>query len=431
VIREPSAQAGVAFDPFEDGFVRSPFEQYARLRTHAPVHRSALLEGWVITRYQDVSRVLREPAISVELDHATPTPVVQAEIERRDQEGRASGTLVLRDDPDHARLRRLLQQPFGPRAIEGLREMITRRVDEFLEPQLPLGRMDVITDFAYPLPVAVFCEMLGIPAEDSPEFRSWTAAVARSLDPMISLAERDACLALMDQMSLYLTDQIELKRAHPGDDIMTALVQATDEGDRLTTEELLAQLVTLYVAGHEPTTSLIGNGLLHLLDEPDQLDALRHDPSRLPHALNELLRFDGPNQFVRRITLEPIELSGQEVPAGAVLYLCVASANRDADHFGADADRLRIDRPDAVQHLQFGAGIHNCLGNHLARMQAEVALGALLTRLDHIELAGPAEWSERMVLRGLQSLPITFSAHDPTSEHSPRDANSEDDHGAG
>ena len=192
---------------------------------------------------------------------------------------------------------------------------------------------------------------------------------------MISAAERDACMALMDEMSAYLTEQIELKRAQPGDDIMTALVQATDEGDRLTTEELLAQLITLYVAGHEPTTSLIGNGLLHLLEEPDQLAALRHDPAQLPHAINELLRFDGPNQFVRRITLEPMVLSGQEVPAGAVLYLCVASANRDADHFGPDADRLRIDRPDAAQHLQFGAGIHNCLGNHLARLQAEIALG--------------------------------------------------------
>ncbi len=412
MITDPPAVGDVRFDPFEDGFVRSPFDQYARLRAYAPVHHSDLLEGWVVTRYQDVSRVLREPAISVELDHATPTSVVEAELERRDENGRASGTLVLRDDPDHARLRRLLQQPFGPRAIEGLRHMITRWVHEFLDPLLAHGRMDVIGDFAYPLPVAVFCEMLGIPAEDSPEFRTWTAAVARSLDPMISAEERDACLALMDEMSAYLTDQIELKRTQPGDDIMTALVQATDEGDRLTTEELLAQLVTLYVAGHEPTTSLIGNGLLHLLDEPDQLADLRRDPAQLPHAINELLRFDGPNQFVRRITLEPIELSGQQVPAGAVLYLCVASANRDADHFGPDADRLRIDRPDAAQHLQFGAGIHNCLGNHLARMQAEVALAALLTRLDHIELAGPPEWSERMVLRGLQSLPITFAPRD-------------------
>ncbi len=409
MISDPPTVGGVRFDPFEDGFVRSPFDQYARLRAHAPVHRSDLLEGWVVTRYQDVSRVLREPAISVELDNATSTAVVAAELERRDENGRASGTLVLRDDPDHARLRRLLQQPFGPRAIEGLRHMISRRVDEALDPLLAEGRMDVITDFAYPLPVAIFCEMLGIPAEDSPEFRTWTAAVARSLDPMISAAERDACLALMDEMSAYLTDQIELKRARPGDDIMTALVQATDEGDRLTTEELLAQLVTLYVAGHEPTTSLIGNGLLHLLDEPEQLAALRRHPTRLPHAINELLRFDGPNQFVRRITLAPLELSGQAVPAGAVLYLCVASANRDADHFGPDADRLRIDRPDAGQHLQFGAGVHNCLGNHLARMQAEVALAALLTRLDRIELTGPPEWSERMVLRGLHSLPITFS----------------------
>jgi cytochrome P450 len=404
------------FDPFEAGFVQSPHDQYRRLRHADPVHWSPMLEGWVLTRYDDVAAVLRDPTVSVELDNATPTPMVEAQLATRDEEGRASGTLVLRDDPDHARLRRLMQQPFGPRAIEGLREMITRRVDQALDQVEPQGRMDVIVDFAYPLPVAVFCEMLGIPGEDSPRFRTWTAAVARSLDPLIEPAERDACMALMDDMQDYLTDQIGQKRAHPGEDIMSALVQATDEGDRLTTEELLAQLITLYVAGHEPTTSLIGNGLLHLLAEPDQFERLRREPGLRANAVMELLRFDGPNQFVRRVAVEPLTLSSRVVPAGGVLYLCVASANRDQAHWGPDADRVRVDRPEASQHLQFGAGIHNCLGSHLARMQAEIALGALVTRLDDIALAGEPVWSERMVLRGLQSLPITFTAVPGTDE---------------
>ncbi len=277
-------------------------------------------------------------------------------------------------------------------------------------PPLPDGHLDVIADFAYPFPVAVFCEMLGIPDEDSPRFRTWTAAVARSLDPVIYEDERQACLDLMNDMEDYLVDQIETKRAHPADDIMTALVQATDEGDRLSTEELLAQLVTLYVAGHEPTTSLVGNGLLHLLAVPDQLATLQADPDPAAQHHNELLRFDGPNQFVRRITLEPITLSGVEVPAGAVCYLCVASANRDDDRFGPDADQVRIDRPEASAHLQFGSGVHNCLGTHLARMQAEIALGALIDRLDDVALDGQPEWSERMIIRGLQTLPGALHA---------------------
>lgn len=402
------------FDPFEPGYVQSPHAQYERLRRLDPVHWSDLLEGWVITRYDDVNAVLRDPAVSVELDNATSTPMVEAQLAQRDESGRASGTLVLRDDPDHARLRRLMQQPFGPRAIEGLRDMISRRVDGALDLAVPRGHMDVIVDFAYPLPVAVFCEMLGIPAEDSPRFRSWTAAVARSLDPLVGPDEREACMALLDDMQDYLEDQIGQKRAQPGDDILSALVQATDAGDRLSTEELLAQLVTLYVAGHEPTTSLIGNGLLHLLEEPDQLERLAVEPDLITNAVMELLRFDGPNQFVRRISVAPMVLSGREVPAGSVLYLCVASANRDAERFGPDADRVRVDRPEASQHLQFGAGIHNCLGNHLARLQAEIALGALIARLDDIALAGEPQWSERMVLRGLQNLPITFRpAEDP------------------
>ena len=402
------------FDPFEPGYVQSPHAQYERLRRLDPVHWSDLLEGWVITRYDDVNAVLRDPAVSVELDNATSTPMVEAQLAQRDESGRASGTLVLRDDPNHTRLRRLMQQPFGPRAIEGLRDMISRRVDGALDLAVPRGHMDVIVDFAYPLPVAVFCEMLGIPAEDSPRFRIWTAAVARSLDPLVGPDEREACMALLDDMQDYLEDQIGQKRAQPADDIMSALVQATDAGDRLSTEELLAQLVTLYVAGHEPTTSLIGNGLLHLLEEPDQLERLAVEPDLITNAVMELLRFDGPNQFVRRISVAPMVLSGREVPAGSVLYLCVASANRDAERFGPDADRVRVDRPEASQHLQFGAGIHNCLGNHLARLQAEIALGALIARLDDIALAGEPQWSERMVLRGLQNLPITFRpAEDP------------------
>ena len=399
------------FDPFEPGYVESPYGQYARLRATDPVHWSGLLEGWVLTRYDDVAQVLRDLTISVELENAKPTMVAESERLRMAERGGKAETLVLRDDPDHARLRRLMQQPFGIRAIDNLREMVRVRIDAALDELVTRGEMDVIADFAYPLPVAIFCEMLGIPDEDSPRFRDWTSAVARNLDPLISADEREKCMALMDEMELYLVEQIEEKRRNPADDIMTELVHAEEEGDRLSREELVAQLVTLYVAGHEPTTALIGTGMRALIEHPEQLDLLESDPSLFPNAVNEFLRWDGPNQFVRRITTEPIELSVRTVEPGQIIYCCVGAANRDPDRWGDDVDEVHVDRADASHHLQFGMGVHSCLGTHLARLQAELALRALVTRLDDISLAGPPVWSERMVIRGLQNLPVSFTAH--------------------
>ena len=407
---EPAADGrGVAFDPFEDGFVASPYEQYARLRTHDPVHWSPLLQGWVLTRHDDVVAVLRDPTVSVELDNARGTDVVELQRERQSRSGRPSDTLVLRDDPDHNRLRKLLQQPFGPRPVEALRAMITDRVDRALSELAPRGAMDVIADFAYPLPVAIFNDMLGLPDEDAPRVRAWIQAVARMLDPVLDDDEYARCQALMDEMYEYLDGQVEAKRRSPADDVLTALVQAEEDGDRLSRNELVAQVVTLYVAGHEPTMSLIGNGLLALLRQPDQLALLRARPELLPNAVNELLRYDGPNQFVRRIATQPMRIGGRDVGVGDVLYPCVGAANRDPERWD-EPDLVRIDRADAAHHVQFGSGVHHCLGSHLARLQAEVALGALVRRLDDVALDGEPVWSERMVIRGLQSLPVTYRA---------------------
>jgi cytochrome P450 len=399
----------VAFDPFEPGFVESPYGQYARLRAHDPVHWSDLLQGWVLTRHDDVVALLRHPDISVELDNARPSGVVDQQRERQARTGRSSDTVVLRDDPDHNRLRKLLQRPFGPRPVEALRAMVTERVDGSMADLAGRGGMDVIGDFAYPLPVAVFNEMLGLPDEDTPQVRTWIAAVARILDPVIDDEEHARCNALMNEMYDYLDTQIEAKRRAPADDVLTALVQAEEDGDRLTRDELVAQVVTLYVAGHEPTMSLIGNGLLALLRHPAQLALLRSRPELLPNAVNELLRYDGPNQFVRRIAMQPYTIDDTTIAPGDVIYAAVGAANRDPGRWN-DADAVHVDRPDAAHHVQFGSGIHHCLGAHLARLQAEVALGALLFRLDDVALAGEPRWSERMVIRGLQYLPITYRA---------------------
>jgi cytochrome P450 len=406
------AEQAVRFDPFEPGFVESPYEQYARLRAADPVHRSDLLGGWVLTRHDDVAAVLRDPTVSVELANASPTPLVEDERRRLSERGRDAESLVLRDDPDHQRLRKLLQKPFGPRPVERLRELVTTRVDEAMAELAPRSAMDVVGDFAYPLPVGIFCEMSGFPDDDSPRVRNWIAAVARSLDPLLDDTERQHVLDLVDELYDYLDTQIDAKRASPAGDMLTALVLAEEDGDRLTRSELVAQLVTLYVAGHEPITALIGNGLLALLRQPDQLALLQAQPELITSAVHELLRYDGPNQFVRRIAVQPIDLDGGSIAPGDVVYPCIGAANRDPSRWD-DPDAVHVDRPDAAQHLQFGAGVHHCLGSHLARLTAEVALGALLTRLDGIELDGEPRWNDRMVIRSVQTLPIRYRARGP------------------
>jgi cytochrome P450 len=225
----------------------------------------------------------------------------------------------------------------------------------------------------------------------------------------MSLEERDDFYRALDAMYDYLAEEAERRRGAPAGDLLSYLVHVEDEGDRLTHDELMSQLVTLYMAGHEPTAGLIGNSILALLAHPDELARLRDDPSLLRNAVAELLRYDGPNQFVRRITTRALTIGGTDLPAGAVLYPGLAPANRDPRRWGSTADTVVVDREDAGQHLQFGGGVHACLGAHLARLQAERFLGALLTRLDDIELAGEPVWSTRMFIRGLRSLPIRCS----------------------
>jgi cytochrome P450 len=397
------------FDPFEAGFDAWPYDQYRRLREDDPVQWSELLCGWVLTRFDDVSRVLRDHTVSSELERAKPSVVVDMLLARQNGRPRDGMTLVLRDDPDHARLRKLLQAPFTPRAIEQLRRSVEQRVAARLDELAPQGSMELITDFAYPLPVAVFCEMLGIPDEANARFRGWTAAVAQSLDLVISEEDYAACMAQLDEMESYLSEVAEQKRADPGDDVLSVLVQAEVDGERLSHGELVAQLITLYVAGHEPTAALIGNGMAALLSHPDQLARLQADPDLVPAAVQELLRYDGPNQFVRRVATEPMRFGDREIEPGQVIYVGVGAANHDPARWGADADAVRIDRPDASQHVQFGGGIHHCLGNHLARLQAEVALAALFSRLDDLRLDGEVVWSGRMTLRSVAQVPLAYA----------------------
>jgi cytochrome P450 len=414
-------QRPAVFDPFEDGFVDDPYDQYARLRTGDPVHRSALLHGWVVTRFDDVGRLLRDRSVSSDIKNATPNPLTIMELQHLAERHRASETIVLLDDPDHARVRKLMSEPFRPREIERLRRRVQERIDGALD-DLREERgsgvidLDLTADFAYPLPVEIFSEMLGVPDEDHARFRYLSQQVARTVDPVMSEAERTECLAALDEMHEYLTLQAHEKRREPADDLMSALVHAADDdGVPFSDSELIAQLVTLYLAGHEPVASLLGAGTLALLRQPDQLALLQADPTLVRNAVQELLRFDGPNHFMRRITTQPTVIGEVELPAGEVIYASPAAANRDPARWGDDADRVVVDRPDASQHLQFGAGAHACLGSHLARLQAEIAFDAILARLDDLELAGDPVWGGRLFIRGLDSLPIRCSIRERAS----------------
>ena len=414
---EPSRPPGsIAFDPFEAGFAGWPYDQYARLRAVDPVHHSPVMGGWMLTRFDDVNRVLKDPAISTDINHATPTPQTELELERR--HNMIAGDfdpLPLLDEPGHTRIRRLMAPAFRKGSVKGLAERIERHVDDLIDAVVaergPEGEIDLVGDLVYPMPVMVICELMGIPDEDGDHFRRLVQLVALGLDPILDLETRERCLAAGDEMRAYLADQISAKRAEPGDDLTSALVHATDDaGDRLSPEELIAQLQTVYIAGHEPVTATLGNGFLGFLRERSELQRLWDDRGLVPTAVLELLRYDGPNQFVRRVALEDLELSGGSVPAGAVLYACVGAANHDPDEFGADADHLRVDRESAVHHLQLGAGIHACLGTHLARLEIEITLRRVLDRFTDFELARDPQWSQRVVLRSVNDLHLRYTS---------------------
>ncbi len=403
------------FNPLAEGFVEWPYDQYRRLRAEDPIHRSELLHGYCVTRYADVNAILRDVTMSSEIDNATPTPLTVNEIRRRDESALGGRTLVLLDDPDHAHIRKLIMKPFRPREVDALHGLVEERVRVRVD-QLIAERaggtieLDLIEDFAYPLPVEIFCQMLGIPEEDHPIFRFWVNCIARSLDPVMDADERVALMAQIDEMHQFIEGLVADKRGRDDDDILSELIHAEEDGESLTHEELMAQIMTLYVAGHEPTSGLVGNGMLALLRQPDQWALLQADRSHLRNAVSELLRYDGPNQFVRRIATRDLDFEtptgGATIPAGSVIYASPASANRDETRWGATVDTVDITRPDAGQHLQFGGGVHACLGSHLARLQAETMFTALLDRFEGIELAGAPVWSPRMVIRGLQQLPV-------------------------
>jgi cytochrome P450 len=391
--------------PFADPAVLAdPHPALAAMRESAPVHRIDMRMGlpvWMVTRYDDVLAALSDPRLSNDPHHAGAL----SEVLRGDL---LSRSMLGTDPPEHTRLRRLVSKAFTARRVEGLRPRIQEITDALLDRITARGSAELVGEFALPLPITVIGELLGVPAADRERFRIWTDEMLdRPFDVGTDLAR---VTAAREQMHGYLAELVAAKRAHPADDLITDLVAATDEGERLDAQELLAMIFLLLIAGYVTTVSLIGNGTLALLRQPDQLDRLRTDPSLVPQAVEELLRFDGPvNPGLTRYALEDLEIGGVPIPRGDMVLLAIAAADRDPHRF-PDPDRLDVGADPG--HLAFGHGLHYCLGAPLARLEGQVAFTALLSRLPDITLAAREDqlrWSSGGVLRGVRELPITFT----------------------
>jgi cytochrome P450 len=405
----------VMLNPFEPGFFDDPYSQYRLVREQDPVHLSPI-GAFALFRYDDVHRVLRDPGLSVEDRHIKPLAVTaDADIEAMLAERREGGThtMLNLDPPDHHRLRRLVSKVFTPRTIEELRPRVQQLVDEHLDAAIAAGReVDLIAALAFPLPFIVISELLGIPeGRDRSQLREWSGAVVKTFDPILTRDEILASFDAIDNINAYVNEVIAWKREHPSGDLLSALVAAEDEGDRLSEIELIEQVMLLYVAGHETTVNLIGNGTLALLRHRDQLELLATDTSVDTTFVDELLRYDSPVQMSRRVTIAPYEIGGKTIDAGSMLMTALGSANRDPDKWGPTADDLDLRRPDARDHMSFGGGFHSCLGAHLARLEGEVAITTLVRRFPGVDLATDTpEWNGRIVLRGLAQLPVSLSS---------------------
>ncbi|MCU1449377.1 MAG: cytochrome [Acidimicrobiales bacterium] len=400
-------QTAVGYNPFEPGFAENPYRQYESMRETEPVHQSPF-GIWVLFKYDDVLRFLRDPSLSVEDANAKPTMLTQLADQVMGDRDREQGSRAMlnRDPPDHTRLRKLVSKAFTPRRIESLRPRVQELVDQSLDEAAEAGELELIGDFAFPLPFAVISEMLGIPLADADQLREWSGTLVRTLEPVV---DPDLMLAIADaadNMAAQITDVIAWKRKHTADDVLSALLAAEENGDVLSDDELLEQVMLLYIAGHETTVNLIGNGMLALLRNPEQLERLRNDPSLDANAVEELLRFDPPVQMTRRITLKDVEVGGKEIEQGIFVVCGLASSNRDESHFGPTAGALDLGRPNAKEHLAFGGGAHYCLGAALARLEGQVAVGSLVRRFATIEPTGEPEWNGRLNLRGMERLSL-------------------------
>jgi cytochrome P450 len=395
-------------------FRDDPYQFFRLLREHEPVHHTPF-GVFLVSRHADAAAIVRDPHLSSdqrnsELYQAFAEAAPAFDEDTMDQMNDV--VMLFKDPPDHTRLRGLVSKAFTPKMVELLRVRVQAIVDERLDEVEARGdgRMDVVTDLAYPLPVVIICELLGVPPEDHATFSAWSSELAASIDPdpLLSPDQRARIQEAGNAFLEYFTDLIERRRRSLRDDLLSALIEAEEGGDRLTEEELLGTALFLLIAGHETTVNLIGNGTLALLQHRDQLDRLRDDPSLDRRAVEELLRFDSPVQLTQRITLDEYRLGDVTIPKGQNLVPLLGAANRDPAEFD-DPDRLDLGRENANRHVAFGGGHHFCLGAALARLEGAAAIGTLVRRFPAIELAGEPVRRTTFTLRGLEHLPVSIS----------------------
>jgi cytochrome P450 len=397
------------FNPLSPDYIKNPYPHYVRLREHDPMHVNAH-GAFVASRHAEVTLVLRDKRFGKDYVERTIRrygPKIMDEPIFRGM----SHWMLQQDPPDHTRLRGLVVKAFTARRIEDMRPRIQQIVDQTLDQIIPQGKMDLIEDYAFRLPVTIICDMLGIPEEHREIFYKGSRDGGRILDPVpLTPEEIQQANATSAISRMYFENLFDLRRKNPADDLITQLVQAEEAGDKLTNEELTANIILLFGAGHETTVNLIGNGLLALHRNPDQLALLKSRPELIGNAIEEFLRYDSSVQMTGRVTLEDIEdLGGKRIPKGESVLCLLGSANHDPAVYPDHPERLDITRQN-VKPLSFGGGIHFCLGAQLARIEAEVAISTLLRRLPQLRLddAENPEWRPTFVLRGLKRLPASW-----------------------
>lgn len=397
------------FDPLSPAFRNNPYPTYEMLRASSPILYAEDLNMWFISAYEDVSTLLRDHRFGRSIDHVLtreqrglpPKPAHLAPFNKLSEH-----SMFDKEPPDHTRLRSLVHKAFTPRRVENLRGQIQTITDQLLDAVQERGTMDMLADFAVPLPVTVIAELLGIPESDRHLLRPWSQDIVTMYELDHTQEQEHRAIQAAVEFSAYLRDLARERREHPQDDLITALALVQEEGDRLTEDELVATCVLLLNAGHEATVNVIGNGMFALLSNPDQFDLLKRQPDAVPTAVEEMMRYDTPLQLFRRWVLEDVTYKGHQFKQGTEIALLFGSANRDPARFD-NPDVLDVTRRDNP-HISFSLGIHYCLGAPLARLELQIAVATLLRRMPNLRLVEPPQYRDSVVIRGLRELKVAF-----------------------
>ncbi len=398
---------------FDPGYRRDPHPHLKQLREADPVHRSPTTGMWFLTRHADCVKAVRSPKLGRDMtlwNH--PQNTFRPENAHLDPEMAAFNASIYnqmfhRNPPEHTRQRAVFQHAFVPRAIAKMEEVVEATAER-LSQEMATGELDLIESFAARLPVEVICGIFEVPLEDSPRLRAWSDAVAQTVELTITPEQKKAAVVAKREFDAYLEALVEQRREKPGDGLIDHVIAAEAVEGKLSHQELINNLASMLVAGHETTTNLIGNGLLTLLQHPEQYERLRSDPELAATAVEEMLRYEPPASTNARVTIEDVELGGKEIPRGSLCIALISGANRDPEAF-EQPESFDIGR-DPNPHQTFGGGPHHCIGVSLARLEARIALEALMRRFSNMELAGEPVWQDRINIRGLSSLPLRVEA---------------------